>query len=184
MELREWLPLAITGFVGLAGIVATLCVNLANLRAQARRDSNAAAEREASAKREVETARGAHLRDERVKAYADLVASTQKWATVIRRRLDVTTPGDLPGPPEDDDATIRAARDTGALVQLLAPPEVGTVVTDTLAAFHLADWESRTYEHDGRDRQTVWRAVNDMGDAGGALIRALRDDLAPTRTLT
>ncbi|MFB8229694.1 hypothetical protein [Cellulosimicrobium sp. NPDC055967] len=86
MELREWLPLVVSGVLGLAGIIAGLWGTLANLRAQDRRDKRAAAERSEQADRDIEAARRAHLLDERRVAYAELATVAGRWVDKLIRR--------------------------------------------------------------------------------------------------
>lgn len=180
MELREWLPLVVSGVLGLAGIIAGLWGTLANVRVQRDRDKRDAQARDAAAKRDAEAARRAHLLDERRSAYADLIAATLTWMSVIRRRVDLTTPGDEPRVPQQDDVTVKTTRDAAALVQLLAPSDVGAVASTTLSALTLADMDSRAYAYDKRDQPAVWQAIRDMEEAVSHLIKTLNADLVPS----
>lgn len=172
MELREWLPLVISGALGLAGIIAGLWGTLANLRAQDRRDRRAAVERSVQADRDIEAARRAHLLDERRTAYADLIGAAFAWSGIIRERFRHDHLVE-----DASDAAADRMRDAAALVQLVGPPAVRKVVLETLSAFKVADVDSWNYITT-RDRD-AWRSFNDMNKAVTALITTLNADLAP-----
>ncbi|MFF2830578.1 hypothetical protein ACFVSK_02345 [Cellulosimicrobium cellulans] len=172
MELREWLPLVVSGVLGLAGIVAGLWGTLANLRAQERRDKRAAEERSEQADRDAEASRRAHLLDERRSAYAELIGAAFAWSGIIRERFRHDYLGD-----DASDAAADRMRDAAALAQLVGPPAVRESVQETLSVFNVADVDSWNYVST-RDRD-AWRSFNDMNKAVTTLITTLNADLAP-----
>lgn len=181
MELREWLPLAITGFVGLAGIVATLWVNLANLAAQKRRDTDAAAEREANAKREAEVVRRAHLLDERRAAYVELVTAALPWVNKIHRRMSPYRPsGDDGGPVGRADPAWEATERAVAMVQLVARPDVGIAAQGLYTWLAFAENDSAGIATAEATRDHAAPAVRDMDKAWSNLLTVMNADLVPS----
>lgn len=133
MELGDWLPLAITGLVGLAGITATLGTNLANLAAQKRRDALEMAARER-----------AHLLDERRAAYAELVALVSECIVHVDRPLTRIT--DFIGSSPSESASERSLEAVdlwtrlsraSAVARVLAPQGVGAKVDRVASQFRL-----------------------------------------------
>ena len=141
MEPGEWVPLAITGTLGLAGIGATLWGNLANLAAEKRRDAEAAVEREATAKREAEAARLTHLLDERRAAYADLVSVVSECIVHVKRRSavsDLAVRANTAGESSLEAFELWTTMSrTAAVVRVLAPREVRTQVQGVVRRFSL-----------------------------------------------
>ncbi|ANC29932.1 hypothetical protein [Isoptericola dokdonensis] len=180
MELREWLPLVISGVLGLAGIIAGLWGTLATLRAQRQRDDRAAMERTEQADRDAQAARLAHLLDERRSAYADLIAASMEMADLIHQRMRVAHPSVDYEETDYSRSPVKRTRDGIALVQLLAPPDVGAEVRKALAPLMLGDIDSLNYARTGQDSGGVWRSIHDADEAVGDIIRVLNADLVPS----
>ncbi|WP_251153302.1 hypothetical protein [Cellulosimicrobium sp. Marseille-Q4280] len=151
MEPGEWLPLAITGAVGLAGIAATLWGNLSNLAAQKRRDIDAATERRETAEREAEAARRVHLLEERRDAYLQLTVAASEWIDVMNHRAGLslgaavlTAPEGLAADSAGEGFRTRVARCV-ATTRLVGPVEVNDAAQDMLHVLNGVDANARRY---------------------------------------
>lgn len=174
MELREWLPLVVSGVLGLAGIVAGLWGTLATLRAQRQRDERDAAERQAAAQRADREAQRRHLLEERRAAYAAFVAEALPLRAVIlarSRRYFMDGYSKVRDLTEEDWSAVEHA---SASVQIVAPPEIGSSVRVLIAIMRLA-WVRST-------RSALARSGGDddeeaAREAAGARVREKWDEV-------
>lgn len=186
MELREWLPLVISGVLGLAGIVAGLWGTLATLRAQRQRGDResaeraaeaerSAAERERAAKRELEAAQRAHLLDERRSAYTELARAVLPWMEKVGRRISPYRPdGDDGGPVGRADPAWGETERAVAMVRLVAPRPIGE---DARRLYmRLKNAESDTLDA-SMEYEFKADSVRDADRAYNALLKAMNADL-------